>query len=225
MVLFFTFAKKKWKWLQFCPYCCFCFFSAWGGLVAKSTCNKCFKSIPAPICRWRKDSTRSSNLFFTWPLTLCGISLWVPKRWYINISFLFFLKKMYADLFVGWLDFRFLRPASLESFPLLVISVIKHKINHHHHMWLVWSVSQARQGLEMYPQSHTVKEYDIIGWLVKGSSIYIKERERERRKKTDCTCTWSGWDWCHWSFPGSCPSGWTRVGPSYQPLYFIYRKL
>ena len=32
----------------------------------------------------------------------------------------------------------------------------------------------------MYAQSHTVKEYDIIGWLVKNSSIYIKERERER---------------------------------------------
>ena len=156
------------------------FFSVWGGLVAKSTCNKCFKSIPALICRWRKDSTRSSNLFFTWPLTLCGISRWVPKRWFIDISFLFFLKKMYPDLFVSWLDFRFLRPASLESFPLLVISVIKHIINHHHHMWLVWSVSQARQGLEMYAQSHTIKEYHIISWLVKSSSIYIKERERER---------------------------------------------
>ena len=135
---------------------------------------------------------------------------------------------MYPDLFVGWLDFRFLRPASLESFPLLVISVIKHIINHHHHMWLVWSVSQARQGLEMYAQSHTVKEYHIIGWLVKSSSIYIKERERERerRKKTDCTCTWSGWDSCHWSFPGSCPFGWTRGGPSCkmvnQPLHIIY---
>ena len=32
----------------------------------------------------------------------------------------------------------------------------------------------------MYPQSHTIKEYHIISWLVKSSSIYIKERERER---------------------------------------------
>ena len=87
---------------------------------------------------------------------------------------------MYPDLFVGWLDFRFLRPASLESFPLLVISVIKHIINHHHHMWLVWSVSQARQGLEMYPQSHTVKEYHIIGWLVKSSHYITLRKERKR---------------------------------------------
>ena len=34
----------------------------------------------------------------------------------------------------------------------------------------------------MYAQSHTVKEYHIIGWLVKSSSIYIKERERERER-------------------------------------------
>ena len=34
----------------------------------------------------------------------------------------------------------------------------------------------------MYPQSHTIKEYHIISWLVKSSSIYIKERERERER-------------------------------------------
>ena len=32
--------------------------------------------------------------------------------------------------------------------------------------------------------------------------------------KSEQTCTWSGWDWCHWSSQGSCPSCWTLDGPS-----------
>ena len=51
---FFTFERKS-KLFLFCHYCCFCdiYVSAWRGLEAESTSNKCFKKFPASICSRR----------------------------------------------------------------------------------------------------------------------------------------------------------------------------